>query len=144
MKLRIRRIGNSLGVLLPKAALDEWGLHEGDTVDLVRRPGRSRGSQGHEALDALKRQLAGAVVARCTAREIRAQSLANLHRWKQAGAWVSAYDEWQSILENASDGELFAVMLGEDERSNRLRQSSPYVGLLPRSEVERLNEQAST
>jgi antitoxin component of MazEF toxin-antitoxin module len=143
MKLRIRRIGNSLGVLLPKAVLDEWGLHEGDTVDLVRRSRRT-GSRGHEALDDLKRQLAGAVAARCTAREIRAHGLANLHRWKQSGAWVSAYDEWQSILESASDGELFAVMLGDDERSNRLRQSPPYVGLLPRSEVERLNEQAST
>jgi hypothetical protein len=46
-------------------------------------------------------------------------------------------------MEHADDGELFAVLLGRDERSNRLRQSPPYVGLLPREQVERLNEEAA-
>jgi hypothetical protein len=92
----------------------------------------------------LKRALAVAVVARCPANLIRGHSLANLHRWKKRGSWVSAYDEWREILECGSDGELFATMLGRDERSNRLRQSPPYVGLLPRDEVRRINEEAST
>src|SRR6185503_2904979 len=100
--------------------------------------------RGHNALDELKRAIALAVVTRCTANQIRAQSLANLHRWKASGFWVSAYDEWRTLLETADDGELFATMLGRDERSNRLRQSPPYVGLLPRDEVRRLNEEAST
>lgn len=146
MKLRIRRIGNSLGVLIPKATLEEWGLGEGDPLNLVGRsirPSRTR-KHSHETLDELKRQLAAAVVTRCTSSQIRAHGLANLHRWKISGAWVSAYDEWQTILETGSDGELFATVLGRDERSNRLRQSPPYVGLLPRDEVERLNEEAST
>jgi hypothetical protein len=34
-------------------------------------------------------------------------------------------------------------MLGRDERANRLRQSPPYVGLLPREEVRKLNEEAA-
>jgi hypothetical protein len=34
-------------------------------------------------------------------------------------------------------------MLGVDERSNRLRQSPPYVGLLPREDVLNLNEEAA-
>jgi len=137
-------VGNSLGVLIPKTTLDEWGLGAGDTVDLERsttRRAQRRGS--HDALDELKRRIAVAVVSACTANHIRAFGLANLHRWKQRGVWVSAYQEWQTILECSSDGELFAAMLGQDERSNRLRQSPPYVGLLPRSEVERLNEEAS-
>ena len=46
---------------------------------------------------------------------------------------MSAYDEWQRILESGDDGELFATMLGRDERCIRLRQSPPYVGLLPAS-----------
>jgi len=38
---------------------------------------------------------------------------------------------------------LFAVLLGRDEHSNQLRQSPPYVGMLPREEVTRLNEEAA-
>ena len=145
VKLRIRRIGNSLGVIVPKDVLERWQRHEGDFLELSSdaiRPGRSRvGAQ--EALDDLKHKLAFAVVERHAANRIRAQSLANLHRWKSRGAWVSAYDEWREILESGNDGELFEAMLGRNERSNRLRQSPPYVGLLPREEVKRLNEEAS-
>jgi len=144
MKLRIRRVGNSLGVLIPKPTLDEWGLGEGDTVDLERRAGRrARRPGSHAALDEHKRRIAVAVASACTAQQIRAHGLANLYRWKKNGVSVSAYEEWQAILERASDGELFATMLGQDERSIRLRQSPPYVGLLPRAEIERLNEEAS-
>lgn len=145
MKLTIRRIGNSLGVILPKTTLDAWGLGEGNTLELSGdeiRPCK-RWRLSHQALDELKRTLALAVVRRFTPQEIRAQSLANLHRWKKQGAWVSAYDEWQAIIEVGSDGALFAAMLGRDDRSNRLRQSPPYVGLLPRKEVRKLNEEAT-
>jgi F0F1-type ATP synthase gamma subunit len=82
-------------------------------------------------------------VSRFTPNLIRAHSLANLHRWQKNGVWVSAYDEWKEIMENSSNGELFAVMLGRDEHANRLRQSPPYVGLLPREEVKKLNEEAA-
>jgi hypothetical protein len=69
--------------------------------------------------------------------------MANLPRWKENGVWGPAYQEWQQLLENTEDGKLFAVMLGRDERSNRLRQSPPYVGMLPRTQVEKLNEEAA-
>jgi antitoxin component of MazEF toxin-antitoxin module len=145
MKLAIRRVGNSLGVILPKSMLDAWGLGEGDALELtergIRPPARSGFSP--QALDELKRALALAVVRRFTPQEIRAQSLANLHRWKSQGTWVSAYDEWQALIERKDDGELFAAMLGRDEYANRLRQSPPYVGLLPREEVRKLNEEAA-
>jgi len=145
MKLTLRRIGNSLGVLLPKAALRTWGLEEGDTLELTEngiRPS-SRAGFSQQTLDELKRDLALAVVRRFTPREIRAQSLANLHRWKRQGMWVSAYDEWRELIDRDDDGELYAAMLGRDERANRLRQSPPYVGLLPREEVRKLNEKAA-
>ena len=35
MKVPLRRIGNSLGVLLTKATLDAWGLREGDVFGRV-------------------------------------------------------------------------------------------------------------
>jgi antitoxin component of MazEF toxin-antitoxin module len=140
----LRRIGNSLGVIVPKIALDKWGLGEGDAFEVTTRGLRpaTRGGLAHAALDELKRSLALAVVGRFTPREIRAQSLANLHRWKTQGTWVSAYDEWMQLMTHGSDGELFASMLGREENATRLRQSMPFVGLLPQEEVERLYEEA--
>ena len=146
MKLVIRRIGNSLGVILPKPTLDAWGIHEGDHLDLTDlgiRP-EARGGFSIEQLDEHKRRLAAAVVSRFTARHIRAHGLGNLHRWKANGVWNSAYDEWKRLLELADDGELFAVMLGRDERSDQMRQSPPYVGMLSRGDVRRLNEEAAS
>jgi antitoxin component of MazEF toxin-antitoxin module len=145
VKLALRKIGNSVGVIIPKAVLDSWGLGEGDHLTVgkegIHPP--SVTASAHEALDELKRKLAAAVASSCTAQQIRAQSLANLHRWRSNGVWVSAYDEWKEILESGEDGRLFAVMLGRDESSTRLRQSAPYVGLLSRDELRKLNEEAA-
>jgi antitoxin component of MazEF toxin-antitoxin module len=145
MKLVVRRIGNSLGVILPKKTLDAWCVNEGDHLELTERGIHPtlRGGFSTEQLDEHKRRLAAAVVSRFTAKHIRAQGLGNLHRWKANGVWNSAYDEWKKLLEHADDGELFAVLLGRDERCNQLRQSPPYVGMLPRDEVRRLNEEAA-
>jgi antitoxin component of MazEF toxin-antitoxin module len=145
MKIQIRRIGNSLGVLLPKATLEAWGMSEGDSLeltDLGLRPPR-KGGLRHQELDELRRTMALAVVRSFTPAQIRAQILANLHRWKLQDAWVSAFDEWQDIAQAGNDGRLFSAMLGRDEDSVRLRQSAPYAGLLPNSEVRRLNEEAA-
>jgi hypothetical protein len=95
----------------------------------------------HQELDELRWAISLAVVRRCTAREIRAKSLANLHRWKQHEVWVSAFDEWNEILKSEDDGRLYAAMLGRDENAVRLRQSMPYVGLLPQVEVRKLREE---
>ena len=145
MKLTIRRVGNSLGIIFPKATLDAWNVGEGDQLDLTERGIQPplRGGFSAEQLDEHKRRLAAAVVSRFTAKHIRAHGLGNLHRWKANGVWNSAYDEWKKLLEHADDGELFAVLLGRDEHSNQLRQSPPYVGMLPREEVRRLNEEAA-
>jgi hypothetical protein len=144
MKLQIRRIGNSLGVILPRTALSEWGVGEGDALEMTPRGIAPVGPAGrsHLVLDELKRSLSLAVVRDFSPREIRAQSLANLHRWKSQGTWISAYDEWTKILQTGSDGELFNAMLGRDDNSNRLRQSMPYVGLLSQGEVKKIYEEA--
>jgi hypothetical protein len=144
MKLTVRRIGNSLGVILPKSALDKWGVGEGDQLKLMERCIRplARGGFSHQALDEHKRRIALAVVGGFTPRQIRAQMLANLHRWKKQGAWVSAYDEWRAIAQSEDDGELFAAMLGRDDNAVRLRNSFPGVGLLPDDELRKLNEEA--
>ena len=145
IRLRLRRVGNSLGVLLPKTVLDTWGVGEGDELELTERGIRppARGGFSHQQLDELRRSIALAVVRRHTAREIRAQILANLQRWKARGVWGGAYEEWQDIASGSDDGQLFAAMLGRDEEAVRLRQSAPFVGLIPKEEVRRLNEEAA-
>jgi hypothetical protein len=134
-----------LGVIVPKEALRNWGVAEGDYLELGERGIRPMPKSGasHAMLDELKRKLAAEVVSRFMPKLIRAHSLANLSRWRKNGVWGQTYAEWQEILESANDGDLFAAMLGRDESSNRLRQSPPYVGLLPREVVTRLNEEAA-
>jgi antitoxin component of MazEF toxin-antitoxin module len=145
MKLAIRRIGNSFGVIVPKAVLEGWGVGEGDQLELTDRGIRpaARAGFAHDTLDELKRFIALAVVRSFTPRQIRAQILANLYRWKSQGMWVSAYDEWRELAQQDDDGALFAAMLGRDENAVRLRQSMPFVGLLSQEEVRRLHEEAA-
>ncbi|MBS0422000.1 MAG: hypothetical protein JSR66_30115 [Proteobacteria bacterium] len=143
MRTIVRRIGSSLGVVLPKALLDGWRVGEGDHLKVSEfgvRPQQRRASS-QQLLDKRKRQLAVAVVREFPPLQIRSQSLANLHRWKSQGTWLPVYDEWQRILEHSSDGTLFAAMLGRDEEANRLRQSMPFVGLLSAEQVKTIYEE---
>jgi len=141
MKLTVRRVGNSLGVIIPRATLARWNVAEGGLLELTEQGIRPAGT-GHRALDELKRSMALEVVRRFSAAQIRAQILANLHRWGGQGTWVSAYDDWKRIAQSGEDGALFAAMLGRDQESDRLRQSMPFVGLLPKEVVRSLNEEA--
>jgi antitoxin component of MazEF toxin-antitoxin module len=144
-KLTIRRIGNSLGVIVPRQALNAWGVREGDSLELTSggiRPRRGRRS-GHAMLDELKRAISAEVVARFRPDEIRSRSLENLRRWQENGAWCSAYDEWLEILRGDDDGRLYGAMVGKTDDANRLRQSMPYVGMLSKDVLEGLREKAA-
>jgi len=146
VKLAIRRIGNSLGVIIPRTTLEAWGLGEGDVLELTEhgiRPAERSTGYSHQSLDELKRSLALAVLRRFTPREIRAQILANLYRWKNQGTWVPAYAEWQDLAHREDDAALFAAMLGRDGRAVALRQSMPFVGLLSQEEVRKLHAEAA-
>lgn len=144
MKLTIRRIGNSLGAIIPRGVLERLGLGEGDLLEVDERSlGAVRSGLSKPDLDQLRLERALAIVRHFTPGEIRAKGLANLHRWKRAGSWGRAYDEWEDILRDSDDGRLFAAMLGRDEDSVRLRQSAPYVGLLPEELVREMNEKAA-
>jgi len=145
MRVSLRRIGNSLGVILPKPVLEAWKVGLGDSLELTERglqPPRAAGF-AHTELDELRRSMALAIVDRFTPAQIRAQILANLHRWRHGGLWVPAFDAWQAIASSGDDGALLAAVLGRDEEAVRLRQSAPYAGLLSHAEVRRLNEEAA-
>ena len=144
MRTSIRRIGNSLGVLIPRAILANWGVAEGDALEITGNGIRPLRLSIQEQLDELKRRIAIEVVSRFPPKLIRAQSLGNLHRWEKQGSWVTAYAEWRALLQSDDDGALFATMLGRDEHANELRQSPPYAGMLPREIVRRLNEEVTS
>lgn len=139
-KVVIRKVGNSLGVLLPKDLMTQWGVGAGDFLmvgeeGIVPPPKQST----HLVLDDLKLAISMEVVSRFSLTEIRKKSMANLVRWKKQGTWGPAYAEWRDLLAR-DDAVLIKTMVGRDDRSNRLRQSMPYVGLLPKDVVEALRE----
>ena len=145
MKLSVRRIGNSLGVIVPRKVLAAWGVREGDFLELTAndiRPRRPRRSS-HTQLDELKRAISAEVIARFRPEEIRAKSLDNLRRWQETGAWCSAYDEWLELIGGGDDARLYGAMVGRTDDANRLRQSMPYVGMLSKDVLEELREKAA-
>lgn len=109
-------------------------LEIGESVVLVGATREPAGANAHDLLDVKKLSSAKEVLETNTLAEIRRRSLANLDRWKSLGVWVSAHEEWRALLQEGSDQELIGVMTGTDQRSNRLRQSPPYTGLLNRNE----------
>ena len=127
-------------MLLRKNVILRWGVGLGDHLLLDERsivPPRKKNRQ--VVLDEFKHRLSLELVARFTLDEIRHKSRENLARWKSQGTWAQVYDEWIAILDGPDDG-LVKAMIGHDDRSNRLRQSTPYVGLLPKDIVESLRE----
>ena len=131
-------------MIIPKSQLAAGGVRDGGELELSDRGIRPIATaSSHRALDELKLSLALEVVRRFSPAQIRAQILANLRRWKASDAWVPAYDEWRTIAKSREDGALFAAMLGRSDDGVRLRQSMPFVGLLPKAVVHRLNEEAA-
>jgi hypothetical protein len=107
----------------------------GDTI--VQLGVTSKGRQNAQSqLDSFKLELAKAVLRAVDMATLRRRSLQNLERWREKGSWCSAFAEWQELMGNGSDAEVVAAMTGSDETANRLRQSAPYVGLLPRKSAE--------
>ena len=140
MKLVIRRVGNSQGVLLPKELIAQWGVEIGDFLlvndaGIVPPPKKNP----HLVHDDLKLAISMEVVSRFSLADIRKKSRSNLARWKKLGTWGTAYQEWNGLLKQ-DDADLVKTMIGRDDRSNRLRQSMPYVGLLPKDVVAALRE----
>src|SRR5205807_7817021 len=88
----------------------------------------ARGGFSHQELDELRRSIAVAIIRRFTPREIRAQILANLRRWKRQGVWMVAYEEWRDIAAGEDDGELFEAMIGRDFILSSRRRHTRLLG----------------
>lgn len=66
-----------------------------------------------------------------------AKAKENLHRWGQASesGLSPAHAEWLNILNQRTPSEIAALMVSTDENATRLRQSSPFAGVLSPREV---------
>ncbi|NHZ96057.1 hypothetical protein [Massilia sp. CCM 8734] len=78
---------------------------------------------------------------RFTVEEIKKKSVSNIERWRSQGTFGQAYSDWLAILLDPDDDKLISAMVGSSDRSNQLRQSLPYVGMLDPKIVRKVNEE---
>jgi len=93
----------------------------------------------HEVHDEVSLELAKRVAARLREQPALLQiARDNLARWLRlnadAPALVRCYREWQAILERPL-ADTCQILCDDTEESRRLRQNSPFAGVLPPSEV---------
>jgi hypothetical protein len=93
----------------------------------------------HEVVDAISLKLAQEVAARVQARpELVEVARETLTRWMQRNAGshslMRCYQEWESILKKPVE-EVCAILCAETDEGQRLRQNSPFVGILSPEEV---------
>lgn len=58
----------------------------------------------------------------------------NLRRWRLDHAAAPYYEEWDEILRTRSVHELAEILVADSEDARRLRQNTPFVGVIPREE----------
>jgi hypothetical protein len=59
---------------------------------------------------------------------------ANLRRWRERDEDTPYYEEWEDLLRTLGVQELAALIVSDSEEARRLRQSTPFVGVVPREE----------
>ena len=106
----------------------------------------------HDLQNAISLELARRVAARLRASPALLEvARANLVRWSHRNAdspsLLRCYAEWQSILESPVD-DICDLLLAETPEAQRLRQNSPFAGVLAPAEVweikNRLRRHATT
>jgi len=90
----------------------------------------------HRKIDA-QNELQDRLLARRLRQDARLLRLAqsNLRRWKARDGKRSrpAFVEWQRILDRLSAKEIADFLVSDTPMARRLRQSSPFLGLFPKS-----------
>ena len=90
--------------------------------------------RSHEWIDKRSLALHEAVAAKLEAQpELLETARANLKRWLTSES-SAALREWQRLLDTLPLPELLGLLRSPDEEAARLRQSSPFAGLLSPAE----------
>jgi hypothetical protein len=93
----------------------------------------------HDVVDRVSLEMARRVAARLRADpSLLEAARGNLERWKQRNAespgLLRNYREWEGILKRPLD-EIIAILCADTEEGQRLRQNSPFTGVLAKEEV---------
>jgi hypothetical protein len=93
----------------------------------------------HSEIDQVSLELARRVAERLRLRpELLAFAQANLVRWSEQNAsapsLLRCYAEWQKILTRPVE-EICTLLCSESDNAQRLRQNSPFAGVLTSTEV---------
>jgi len=92
----------------------------------------------HRDIDA-RHELQDRLLARRLRRDasILKQARANLRRWKRRDGKRPrrVFVEWQRILEYLSANEIADFLISDTPMARRLRQSSPFMGLCPKTDL---------
>jgi hypothetical protein len=95
-----------------------------------------------ERLDKFRLRIAQTVLEHYPIHEIRSYCLKILSDWKANGVSYVSNIEWENIMLNGTDDEVIYAMTSEDqEPANRLRQSSPYIGMLSAEHMDKLRQE---
>ena len=100
---------------------------------------------GHDKIDARSLALGQLVARRLQERpELLGVARKNLERWRRgcASSVQATLAEWETIIDGGLEATA-AVLTGRDERSVRLRQSTPFAGeeMITRAERNRIFQQ---
>jgi len=94
----------------------------------------------HDVVDQCSLALDRAVADRLKANPaLLAHARGNLRRWLarngDAPGLRRCYEEWLEIVDRQPLEKILELLAAEDEEARRLRQNSPFAGVLPASEV---------
>jgi hypothetical protein len=112
-------------------------------VDHRRSSGYARGV-GHELTDEISLELGRRVAARLREQPALLRiAHENLDRWTQLNAGAPSllrcYEEWRRILDHPLP-EICDLLSSDSEEARRLRQNSPFAGVLSAQEVWELKQ----
>lgn len=101
----------------------------------------------HELTDGISLELGRRTAARLRQQpELLRLALENLARWSRlnanAPALVRCYAEWREILNHPLE-EICSLLSSDSEEGQRLRQNSPFAGVLSAREVWELKQRLS-
>lgn len=100
---------------------------------IVKGPRATR--RDHAWIDERSRALHGSIAEKLRQRpDLLSIADENLDRWTTLRGPDPAFDEWRSLLRETPLSDLLRLLTEEGETADRLRQSSPFAGILTAEE----------